>query len=66
MNVLILGGDGYLAHNSSWIHFGLGAAAKIDKLVVTWPDGQQQTFDDVPIDQRVLVVQDRPMTFKFE
>ncbi len=37
------------------IHFGLGAAGRIESLEVKWPSGAKQTFTDVPVDQIVLV-----------
>lgn len=30
-------GEGYLAQSSKWLHFGLGSAAKIEKVLVRWP-----------------------------
>ncbi len=30
-------GEGYLAQSSKWMHFGLGAATSIEKVVVRWP-----------------------------
>ena len=32
-------GSGYLSQDDRRVHFGLGTAAKIDKLTVTWPSG---------------------------
>ena len=39
--------------------FGLGATAKIDRVVVTWPDakGTEQVFTDVPADRFVTFVE---------
>ena len=37
------------------IHFGLGAAGRIESLEVKWPSGAKQAFTDVPVDQIVLV-----------
>ena len=39
------------------LHFGLGAATKIDRLVVTWPDGTTQEFRDVVGDRIVRLEQ---------
>ena len=36
-------GSGYLSQDDSRLHFGLGAAAKVDQLIVTWPGGAKQT-----------------------
>lgn len=38
-------GEGYLAQNSKWLHFGLGDAAEIRRLDVFWPNGNHQSFD---------------------
>ncbi len=39
-------GEGFLAQSSKWLHFGLGDADQIEKVVVQWPgDGQvAETF----------------------
>jgi hypothetical protein len=49
--------SGYLSQNDGRLHFGLGAAATIDKLIVHWPSGRQQTIDNVTVD-RVLTVEE--------
>ena len=36
------GGEGFLSQSSNWLHFGLGDAAGIEKLVVRWPGGKPQ------------------------
>src|ERR1035437_2693346 len=45
--------SGYLSQDDSRMHFGLGAAAIIDKLIVHWPSGREQTLEKVASD-RVL------------
>ena len=37
------------------VHFGLGAAEKIDKLTVRWPTGRIQEFLDVVPDRRIII-----------
>jgi hypothetical protein len=49
--------SGYLSANDGRVHFGLGAATVIDKLVVRWPSGIVQTLESQPVD-RVLTVQE--------
>ncbi|MGO8934800.1 MAG: CRTAC1 family protein [Terracidiphilus sp.] len=49
--------SGYLSQNDGRLHFGLGAAATIDKLIVRWPSGREQTIDNVTVD-RVLTVEE--------
>ena len=50
-------GSGYLSQNDERLHFGLGAATTIDKLIVHWPSGIEQTLAAQPVD-RVLTVQE--------
>lgn len=35
----VTAGDGFLSQSSKWLHFGLGGAKAIDKVVVEWPGG---------------------------
>jgi enediyne biosynthesis protein E4 len=49
--------SGYLSQNDGRLHFGLGAAAAIDKLIVHWPSGREQTLGSVGVD-RVLTVEE--------
>ncbi|MBK6931836.1 MAG: VCBS repeat-containing protein [Saprospirales bacterium] len=37
------------------LHFGLGNAGQVDKLVVRWPDGKTQTLTNVPANQRLTL-----------
>jgi hypothetical protein len=50
-------GSGYLSQNDDRLHFGLGAAAMVDKLVIHWPSGQEQTLEKLSVD-RVLTVKE--------
>lgn len=40
-------GTGMAAQNSSVIHLGIGTAASVRKLVVTWPSGKSQTIENL-------------------
>jgi hypothetical protein len=39
------------------LHFGLGAATKVDKLEIQWPDGAIEVFDVPAIDKTVTIMQ---------
>ena len=52
-------GSGYLSQDDGRVHFGLGATKKIDKLVIHWPSGQEQTIDNPGIDQILTVEEPR-------
>jgi hypothetical protein len=47
----VQGGGGYLSANDRRLHFGLGTAARIDRLEIRWPDGTRDVRQEVPIDR---------------
>ncbi len=46
---------GYLSNNDPRVHVGLGTAEKIDRLVVSWPDGKQQSFEGLKTDRYITI-----------
>jgi hypothetical protein len=50
-------GSGYLSQDDSRLHFGLGAATVIDKVLVHWPSGREQTLEKQGVD-KVLTVEE--------
>jgi hypothetical protein len=50
-------GSGYLSQNDARLHFGLGAATVVDKLIVHWPSGREQALANLTVD-RVLTVEE--------
>jgi enediyne biosynthesis protein E4 len=53
-----IAGSGYLSQDDPRLHFGLGAAAKVDRLTITWPSGIQQVLENLPAD-RILKVEEK-------
>lgn len=49
---------GYNSSSDKRVHFGLGAAASIDKIELTWPSGIKQILTNIKADQ-VLTVTER-------
>jgi len=49
--------SGYLSQNEGRLHFGIGTAKSIDKLIVHWPSARVQTIENVGVD-RVLTVEE--------
>jgi hypothetical protein len=45
-------GSGYLSQNDGRLHFGLGSAATIDKILIRWPSGREQFLEKVNADRR--------------
>ncbi len=54
---VVHGGVTYLSQCDRRMHFGLGAATRIDKVTVAWPNGQRQEFAGLPVD-RFLVIEE--------
>ena len=48
-------GGSYLSQNDLRLHFGLGPAERLDRLLVRWPDGREQVLVDVPVDRFLTV-----------
>ena len=44
---------GYQSSVEPIVHFGTGEASLIDSLKVTWPDGREQSLNDLNVDQTV-------------
>ncbi|MEL6614856.1 MAG: CRTAC1 family protein, partial [Bacteroidota bacterium] len=53
----VAAGDSYLSQSASTAHFGLGAVAQLDSLVVTWPGGRRDKLEDVATGQTLLVTE---------
>ena len=49
------GGSCFLANSELVVHFGLGAAAAADQVVVTWPTGETTVLTDVGANQNLVV-----------
>jgi enediyne biosynthesis protein E4 len=50
--------SGYLATGSPIVHLGLGRAARVESLRVTWPSGRKQELGTVdPVDRMISVVE---------
>ncbi|MFO0827436.1 MAG: FG-GAP-like repeat-containing protein [Phycisphaerales bacterium] len=49
------GGNSYLGSSELMLHFGLGNAAIIDQLTITWPRGRTTTLTNVPVNQRLSI-----------
>ncbi|MCA9152330.1 MAG: ASPIC/UnbV domain-containing protein, partial [Planctomycetales bacterium] len=52
-------GDGYLAQSSKRLHIGLGPDMQLSHLTVRWPDGTQQTVNDISLNRQLEIIQDQ-------
>jgi len=48
-------GSSYYSQNDIRVHFGLGAARKLDLVEIRWPSGLTERYDNVAIDQINMV-----------
>jgi hypothetical protein len=47
----VSGGSGFAAQNQRRLHFGLGTADAVDRVVIRWPSGRTATIDRPAIDR---------------
>ena len=55
-------GEGFVAQSSKWLHFGLGSAEIIEKVIVRWPvsvgaNGAVEVFTGLAVDNRHRLIQ---------
>ncbi|MCP3919789.1 MAG: tetratricopeptide repeat protein [bacterium] len=50
-------GEGFLSQSSKTMHFGLGAAEAIERVIVRWPGAGEEVFEGVQIDRRQVLGQ---------
>jgi len=49
--------SGFAAQNQRTLHFGLGSSQAIDRVVIRWPSGRQQTIDHPQVDMRHAITE---------
>jgi hypothetical protein len=53
----VFSGAVYCSQNEMTLHFGLGAATKVDKLEIKWPDGSVEVVEVPAIDKTITITQ---------
>ena len=48
---------GYSSSSEPAVHFGLGGDTSIRRMVVTWPSGHVQTFENLAVDRRFTITE---------
>ncbi len=46
----------YLGQNPLEVHFGVGSSEQIDELAIRWPDGQLQSYSNVPVNRFMVLL----------
>jgi hypothetical protein len=55
----VTAGGSYLSASDRRILIGLGAATHVDRLTIGWPSEAVQTWNDLPVDRSLAVVEGR-------
>ncbi|HEX7087599.1 MAG TPA: CRTAC1 family protein [Vicinamibacterales bacterium] len=53
----VQGGGSYLSQNDLRLHFGLGAATRVDRVEVRWPNGQREGWSGLEADRMHRLVE---------
>jgi hypothetical protein len=53
----VVSGAVFCSQNDMTLHFGLGAATKVDKLEIKWSNGSTETFTIPKVDTFVTITQ---------
>ncbi|HWA25767.1 MAG TPA: FG-GAP-like repeat-containing protein [Lacunisphaera sp.] len=48
---------GYLSSSEPVVHFGFGEDTSIRRLVISWPSGQVQAFENLPVDRHFTITE---------
>ncbi len=50
---VLMNTKGFLSSSEPILHFGLGQVERIDSLIITWPNGNQEMLKEVAVNQRL-------------
>jgi enediyne biosynthesis protein E4 len=56
----VVSGAGYCSQNDMTLHFGLGAATRVDKLEIQWANGPMEVVEVPAIDKTMTIIQGLP------
>jgi hypothetical protein len=54
------GGNGFGCNNSRVVHLGLWRETRVNQLLIEWPSGLRQSFDNISAGQRIEIIEDKP------
>lgn len=55
----VMSGGSYMSSNDQRLHYGLGQAAKVDKVEIHWPDGKLETLTLPSVDRYFAIEEDK-------
>jgi hypothetical protein len=51
----VVAGESYHSGPPTLLHFGLGAAEVLERLELSWPSGNTQVFENLPVDATLVI-----------
>lgn len=60
----VISGASYASQNDLTLHFGLGAAATVDKLEIKWPDGSSEAVAIPGVDRKLTLTEGKGISSK--
>jgi hypothetical protein len=48
-------GDSYVSQNDLRLHFGIGDAARVERVEILWPSGRKEAFENLKANQIVTL-----------
>ncbi len=54
-------GSSYVSSSDPRLHFGLGKASRVDRIVVRWPSGAEHTIQNVTANQEIVIEEGRDL-----
>jgi hypothetical protein len=52
-------GTGYISQDDMRLHFGLAQNDRVDSLVIRWPDGRRERFENIAANQFVSIAPEK-------
>ena len=52
---LVLCSEGYIAQNSAYEFFGIGNAQQIENLTIKWPNGLEESYQNLPVNTTYVI-----------
>ena len=60
MSRTLRAGEGFISQSSKWLHFGLGQEEVIDRVTVSWPGGETESYSGLSVDTSYRIQQGNP------
>jgi hypothetical protein len=62
----VRGGGSYISQDDLRVHFGLGGATRVERVLVRWPSGVVESWGDVPVDRILTLTEGSGTPAKWE